>query len=641
MDPLEYLALDGVVVDIEAQKRELERIQQTRLDQFLSEELQCDEMQRDSAPGPVLPPIRPPASPSSFARASPRSLEIIDLEGGEAVAMVTAPSSRLTPGISPVGSVSSSRESEPFPLQRSAGSLSSVEDYSLQPTTFSASSTTSLAPVHSHPSNPSLVQPTQHVGSLQSTPASENVSGSLHAISPSLHAPSRCHINSDHELALRLQKEEDEAVIIVESIEDEEEEVKVKRRKEILAEEERMIMEAEDKEEEEVVEVEEAVKEKKIEEILAEEERMIMAADDKEEEMVEEEEKMDEAMILRLQDAERMLELDARLARILQGDIEDADQTDLLDRIKRDEEMRRMEEVSRQIARAMQEEEEEAAKREEEARREEYRRKIEMELNEQVARALAETEAKRLREEEKLREEERLARTGVWRMEVERGEVAAGAVVETEEERKRRREEEKLSVLAIRELQEEEERRKRDHELGEQVARLLQEEEEKRRAEELVSIVLNTEKDEEIARRLSEQLNSPLQPPSNSPPRQLLAPPPEWWTDCPTCPRDAPRQYHMIPVEKETAPDEWDRVTRPLTNAGFIIQRLCRVQNITLYRRLQFEKEHMAATRSEGFQVNERLLYHTSSAEVGTICAEGLDQRLARKGRFGTGVYFR
>jgi hypothetical protein len=83
-------------------------------------------------------------------------------------------------------------------------------------------------------------------------------------------------------------------------------------------------------------------------------------------------------------------------------------------------------------------------------------------------------------------------------------------------------------------------------------------------------------------------------------------------------------------------------VIEPLRVAGFTAQKLQRVQNMKLYQRLQFEKRSMKMDREEGedYRVNETLLFHTSSAEVSTICSEGLDQRLARRGRFGSGVYF-
>ena len=189
------------------------------------------------------------------------------------------------------------------------------------------------------------------------------------------------------------------------------------------------------------------------------------------------------------------------------------------------------------------------------------------------------------------------------------------------------------SRLAAR-LQEEERQRLARDELDTQLARALQEE----MVQEGGSLVQttarpSTDQDEEMARRLSEQFNP--HPPAS----QLLANPPGWWAQCPNCAVSANRQYHLIEVEREQ--DEWLGVTSPLTEAGFTVLRLQRIQNIRLYQRLQFEKHSMQNGKSEGYKVNERLLFHTSSADVLVICREGLDQRLARSGRFGTGVYFR
>ena len=66
-----------------------------------------------------------------------------------------------------------------------------------------------------------------------------------------------------------------------------------------------------------------------------------------------------------------------------------------------------------------------------------------------------------------------------------------------------------------------------------------------------------------------------------------------------------------------------------------------RIQNQKLWNRLQLEKNYMKQNRPAGRDLNEMLLYHTTSASKEVICEEGLDQRLSRKGRFGFGIYFR
>lgn len=186
------------------------------------------------------------------------------------------------------------------------------------------------------------------------------------------------------------------------------------------------------------------------------------------------------------------------------------------------------------------------------------------------------------------------------------------------------------SRLAVR-LQEEERQRLARDDLDAQMARALQEEMVQGEGS-LQPTRPSTDQDEELARRLSEQF-------SPRPTPQLLADPPAWWTECPNCAVDANRRYHLIEVQRDR--DEWLGVTSPLTDAGFTVTKLWRVQNVQLYQRLQFEKHSMQNGKPEGYKVNERLLFHTSSADVLVICREGLDQRLARSGRFGTGVYFR
>ena len=114
---------------------------------------------------------------------------------------------------------------------------------------------------------------------------------------------------------------------------------------------------------------------------------------------------------------------------------------------------------------------------------------------------------------------------------------------------------------------------------------------------------------------------------------------PSTWTTCPTCPPDAVRKYHLIDVVLGS--EEWSHVASPLDSAGFTVKRIQRIQNTSLWQRLQYEKQLMVQSRPAEFDLNEKLLYHTSRAEKMVICEEGLDQRLSRSGNFGTGIYFR
>ena len=114
---------------------------------------------------------------------------------------------------------------------------------------------------------------------------------------------------------------------------------------------------------------------------------------------------------------------------------------------------------------------------------------------------------------------------------------------------------------------------------------------------------------------------------------------PSNWTVCPKCPPDAVRTYHLIKLPASS--EEWIQISAPLTSVGFQVTAVQRIQNNTLWQRFQSERQLMVQGRPEGFDVNEKILYHTSRAAKRVICEEGLDQRLSRCGSFGCGIYFR
>lgn len=111
---------------------------------------------------------------------------------------------------------------------------------------------------------------------------------------------------------------------------------------------------------------------------------------------------------------------------------------------------------------------------------------------------------------------------------------------------------------------------------------------------------------------------------------------PTCWGNCPNCPPNKKRKYHLIDVAYNCP--EWSVVSKPLTQAGFTVNRVLRVQNESLWQRLCYEKQLMLRDRQD---VNEQLLYHTSRSAISIICEEGLDLRLSRNGMFGSGIYFR
>lgn len=113
---------------------------------------------------------------------------------------------------------------------------------------------------------------------------------------------------------------------------------------------------------------------------------------------------------------------------------------------------------------------------------------------------------------------------------------------------------------------------------------------------------------------------------------------PLYWTECDKC-GSYERRYHLIEVQPNC--HEWLNVCTPLLKVNFLVLRLLRIQNKTLWHRLQCERQLMYRTHFESFDLNERLLYHTSRSSTEVICAEGLDQRLGGVGAFGRGIYFR
>ena len=113
---------------------------------------------------------------------------------------------------------------------------------------------------------------------------------------------------------------------------------------------------------------------------------------------------------------------------------------------------------------------------------------------------------------------------------------------------------------------------------------------------------------------------------------------PAYWTKCDKC-YGTNEHYHLITVDPSS--QEWFNVCIPMLNVHFTIRQLQRIQNRSLWQRLQSERQLMKRDHPKHFDLNERLLYHTSRAEPRAICEEGLDQRLSRTGNFGQGIYFR
>ena len=70
--------------------------------------------------------------------------------------------------------------------------------------------------------------------------------------------------------------------------------------------------------------------------------------------------------------------------------------------------------------------------------------------------------------------------------------------------------------------------------------------------------------------RVKEVKPSPMN--SNSKLHPLLRKHPTCWTECPNCPSDAIRKYHLINVAPDSA--EWEVIAKPVVEAGFHVTRV-------------------------------------------------------------------
>lgn len=157
----------------------------------------------------------------------------------------------------------------------------------------------------------------------------------------------------------------------------------------------------------------------------------------------------------------------------------------------------------------------------------------------------------------------------------------------------------------------------------------------------LLQISQSLEDDEVKITKVSRQddaVNDDSVSSTTAPPRPLESDVPVYWTKCDKC-GNRKRRYHLIEVHPNC--HEWLNVCIPLLNENFLVTTLQRIQNSVLWQRLQCERQLMYRSHSTTFDLNERLLYHTSRAGKSIICAEGLDPRLGNSGNFGRGIYFR
>jgi hypothetical protein len=92
---------------------------------------------------------------------------------------------------------------------------------------------------------------------------------------------------------------------------------------------------------------------------------------------------------------------------------------------------------------------------------------------------------------------------------------------------------------------------------------------------------------------------------------------------------------HVYPVSPGN--HEWNEVTHPLKKSGLEPVAVWRVQNPTALTKFK----HLQAVDTQRGTLNVEKLYHVPGPpDITHLLVEGLDQRLALRGRFGRGIYF-
>ncbi|CAL1530918.1 unnamed protein product [Lymnaea stagnalis] len=95
----------------------------------------------------------------------------------------------------------------------------------------------------------------------------------------------------------------------------------------------------------------------------------------------------------------------------------------------------------------------------------------------------------------------------------------------------------------------------------------------------------------------------------------------------------------------ELNPDDksYKEIKIDFENAGLKVTKIEKLTNAHLCKRYITERNLMLGQRKladPNFQLNEKYLYHGTSAKKLFICEEGLDSRMSKQGCFGKGIYF-
>ncbi|GFN82460.1 hypothetical protein PoB_000896600 [Plakobranchus ocellatus] len=106
---------------------------------------------------------------------------------------------------------------------------------------------------------------------------------------------------------------------------------------------------------------------------------------------------------------------------------------------------------------------------------------------------------------------------------------------------------------------------------------------------------------------------------------------------------DPENENGHILTELDETDERFKEIDIDFKNAGMKVLKLEMLQNNHLWKRYATERNLILEQREKidsGFKLNERYLYHGTSAKKSYICDEGLDSRMSKEGCFGKGIYF-
>ncbi|XP_033113080.1 uncharacterized protein LOC117113747 [Anneissia japonica] len=98
--------------------------------------------------------------------------------------------------------------------------------------------------------------------------------------------------------------------------------------------------------------------------------------------------------------------------------------------------------------------------------------------------------------------------------------------------------------------------------------------------------------------------------------------------------------FHKV-VELHAGNLEFNQIYSTIDDAGITVENIERIENKSLLDKFLLEIDHMKKRRKcSDEDLNIVYLFHGTCAKKEVLTEEGLDQRLARPGHFGRGIYF-